>query len=148
MSATSTNLCPNVDRSDASSTTNVTEIYQFKIYLERSQPAIWRRIQIPGNCSFFDLHVAIQDLFHWSGLHLHKFEMITSKKYFYSDRKSQVYEYIGIPNRTLSDHFCILPEKETRIDDQFSIIRSKCVYTYDCGNAWVWVMFVYCLTPI
>ncbi|MBA7536362.1 hypothetical protein ES705_28625 [subsurface metagenome] len=36
-------------------------IYQFKISLKRIKPSIWRRIQVPENYSFLNLHVAIQD---------------------------------------------------------------------------------------
>ena len=36
-------------------------VYQFKITLKGSKPSIWRRIQVPENYSFWDLHVAIQD---------------------------------------------------------------------------------------
>lgn len=36
-------------------------VLQFKITLQDIEPAIWRRIQISDLCSFWDLHVAIQD---------------------------------------------------------------------------------------
>ena len=40
-------------------------VYQFKITLQGIQPVIWRRIQVPTNYSFWDLHVAIQDSMGW-----------------------------------------------------------------------------------
>jgi hypothetical protein len=40
-------------------------IYQFKIELTGITPLIWRRIQVPENYSFWDLHVAIQDAMGW-----------------------------------------------------------------------------------
>jgi len=48
-------------------------VYQFKITLCEIEPAIWRRIQVPGNYSFWDLHVAIQDAIGWLDYHLHAF---------------------------------------------------------------------------
>lgn len=50
-------------------------VLQFKITLQDIEPAIWRRIQISDLCSFWDLHVAIQDSMGWLDCHLHHFEM-------------------------------------------------------------------------
>lgn len=126
---------------DASST-NDTEIYVFKIALQHIKPPIWRRIEMPENKTFFDLHVAIQDLFHWSGDHLHKFEMVKPKRDFLAMFLSGNYvldEYIGIPDKWFVNDFKILPERETIIRDQFALAdnKKKCVYTYDFGFEWV-----------
>lgn len=40
-------------------------VYQFRIVLKDTKPPIWRRIQVPDNYSFKDLHVAIQNLMDW-----------------------------------------------------------------------------------
>jgi hypothetical protein len=48
-------------------------VYQFKITLGGSTPPIWRRIQVPETYTFWDLHVAIQDVMGWSGHHLYDF---------------------------------------------------------------------------
>jgi Plasmid pRiA4b ORF-3-like protein len=40
-------------------------ILQLKITLNDSTPKIWRRIQVPAEYTFFDLHVAIQDAVGW-----------------------------------------------------------------------------------
>lgn len=48
-------------------------IYQFKITLKEITPSIWRRIQVPSQCSFWDLHVALQDAMGWFDCHLHIF---------------------------------------------------------------------------
>lgn len=118
--------------------TTATEIYQFKIALKYIKPPIWRRIQVPENFTFFDLHVAIEDLFKWSGLHLHKFEMAKPKRTFLQfDGHFELDEYIGIPDAAFANDYNILPEKETRIADQFSIFNNKCLYTYDFGSEWV-----------
>ena len=50
-------------------------MYQFKITLTEVRPPIWRRIQVPGTCSFWDLHVAIQDAMGWRDCHLHLFRL-------------------------------------------------------------------------
>ena len=43
------------------------KVYQFKITLEGIKPAIWRRIQVSENYTFWDLHVAVQDSMDWAG---------------------------------------------------------------------------------
>ena len=51
------------------------KVYQFKITLRYIEPPIWRRIQVPGTYTFWDLHVAIQDAMGWEDYHLHEFVM-------------------------------------------------------------------------
>lgn len=51
-------------------------IYQFKVTLERVSPPVWRRIQVPENYSFWDLHVAIVDAMVWLDYHLHEFKVV------------------------------------------------------------------------
>ena len=50
-------------------------VYQFKISLYEIEPLIWRRIQVPANYNFWDLHVAIQDAMGWLDYHLHAFRI-------------------------------------------------------------------------
>ena len=40
-------------------------IYQFVVTLKHTEPAIYRRIEVPKTYTFWDLHVAIQDAFGW-----------------------------------------------------------------------------------
>lgn len=51
------------------------EIVQLKIVLLGAKPQIWRRIEMPGECTLGDLHTAIQVLFGWEDAHLHEFEL-------------------------------------------------------------------------
>lgn len=50
-------------------------VFQFKISLLGTDPPVWRRIQVPENYTFYDLHVAIQDAMGWLDYHLHMFEI-------------------------------------------------------------------------
>jgi hypothetical protein len=54
-------------------------VYQFKITLNRSQPPIWRRIQVK-NCTLDKLHEHIQTAMGWTNSHLHDFR-IDEKRY-------------------------------------------------------------------
>ena len=50
-------------------------VLQFKIELLDTSPVVWRRIQVPADYSFWDLHVAIQDAMGWTDSHLHDFTL-------------------------------------------------------------------------
>ncbi len=121
--------------------TSTPNIYQFKITLEGTKPPIWRRIQVPGNYNFHELHVAIQDAMGWSSAkgnyHLHQFELInpmTMKK-----------EVIGIPSDDeieIQGIFGLEPvpvikEEKTKISKYFSSTATKKAnYEYDFGDGW------------
>jgi hypothetical protein len=50
-------------------------LLRFRIELQESDPLIWREIEVPGDYTFWDLHVAIQDAMGWLDYHLHRFTM-------------------------------------------------------------------------
>ena len=48
---------------------------QFKIQIrDIKKPPVWRRIVIPGNFTFHDLHNTIQSAFGWWDEHLYQFQ--------------------------------------------------------------------------
>jgi hypothetical protein len=104
-------------------------IYQFRITLNDSKPPIWRRIQVPENYSFWDLHVAIQDVMGWEDYHLHEFEIINPS--------TNLKVNIGIPDK--DDFFGreVLPEWNQKIAKYFSMENQSAHYTYDFGDDWV-----------
>jgi hypothetical protein len=48
-------------------------IYQLHIQLEEIEPAIWRRISVPGKISLTHLHRLLQLAMGWENYHLHLF---------------------------------------------------------------------------
>jgi hypothetical protein len=52
------------------SATNPSMILQFKVTLKGAKPPIWRRIQVPKEYNFRQLHQAIIDAMGWAGIHL------------------------------------------------------------------------------
>jgi hypothetical protein len=48
-------------------------IYQFYIELQESDPLVWRRIVVPADYTFYQLHKAIQGAFGWENSHLFQF---------------------------------------------------------------------------
>ncbi|MBI4457309.1 MAG: plasmid pRiA4b ORF-3 family protein [Acidobacteria bacterium] len=106
-----------------------TEVYQFKISLQGLEPAIWRRIQVPGNYTFWDLHVAIQDPMGWLDYHLHLFRMLNP-----ATRKE---ESIGIPDEEEDLDLEISPGWEREISNYFSMENPAAEYQYDFGDNWL-----------
>jgi hypothetical protein len=109
---------------------NFEKVYQFKLSMKGITPQIWRRIQVPENYTFFDLHKAIQAVMDWDDYHLHEFEMPNPK--------------IGILQRigTECDDFEIfdesppVPEKKTKLSDYFTLENKAALYRYDFGDNW------------
>lgn len=52
---------------------NASKILRLKISLSDIRPSIWRVIEVPATCTFWDLHIAIQDAFPWDGTQSHMF---------------------------------------------------------------------------
>jgi len=83
------------------------KIYEFKITLLGISPPIWRKILVPDNYTFWDLHVAIQDSMGWTDSHLHEFEVINP-----SEAGKVI---IGIPDDSFDDERTILRSEERRV---------------------------------
>lgn len=104
-------------------------VYQFKISLREIKPKIWRRIQVPGNYSFYELHAAIQNSMGWGNGHLHQFTIknpTTGQK-----------EIIGTPSDDGFDFGpSIVPEQRAKIARYFDAEKKKAYYCYDFGDGW------------
>jgi hypothetical protein len=98
-------------------------IYQLKVTLKGSKPAIWRRLQVQGNTDLHRLHEIIQNTMGWSNLHLYRFE-IKGTKY---GEISPEDDYWGL-------HFEDAQSTQLRrvIDGE----KSKFNYEYDFGDNW------------
>ena len=103
------------------------KVYQFKITLKGIKPLIWRRIHVPENYSFWDLHVAIQDSMGWTDTHLHHFEIMNPS----TGRR----EEIGIPAEDYIDS-AIFAGWKRKIAKYFSSGNAKADYIYDYGDNW------------
>jgi len=103
-------------------------VHQFLIVLSEVKPLVWRRIQVPGTYSFWDLHVAIQDSMGWSDAHLHVF------KINHSDTGQPL--EIGIPDDEGISSVEQLPGHLIQIADYFSLHDDVARYVYDFGDDW------------
>jgi len=105
-------------------------VLQFLVVLCETDPLIWRRIQVPSNYSFWDLHVAIQDAMGWKDYHLHEFQVARPAKL-----RGKRIEFIGIPDNTVDDRQW-RPSWEVWLADYFDGDAQPVVYTYDFGDNW------------
>ena len=101
-------------------------LYQFKITLLRTNPSIWRRIQV-RNCTLDKLHERIQTAMGWRNCHLHQFK-INGERH-------------GDPE--LIDHgheedFQCVDSTQTQISDVVPPTgeRFQFDYEYDFGDSW------------
>lgn len=92
---------------------------QLLITLNDIEPAIWRRVVVPGDFTLLDLHRVIQIAMGWQDYHLHDFT-IRGKRY-------------AVP----SDEDFDEPENEetTMLRDVVKR-RMKFIYQYDFGDGW------------
>ena len=101
------------------------EIIQLKITLDKTKPAIWRRIQVERAITFFELHHTIQVVFGWKNYHLYEFDIDGHK--------------IGAPE----DYMKNVPSTDEGVIDSRIVTldlivepTEKFKYDYDWGDNW------------
>ena len=100
-------------------------VFRFKVELLGIQPSVWRRIEVPCDYSFWDLHVAIQDSMGWSDSHLHAFELPSGKDEF---------KEVGVPDPDgMSD---VVAGWKRTLKGFFEAPGDQLVYEYDFGDSW------------
>lgn len=104
-------------------------ILQFKIELSEIKPLVWRRILVPTDYNFWDLHVAIQDSMGWLDYHLHHFEI--------KGKGKKKEEKIGIPDfERLDDLPEVYPGWEIPVLQYYNDLGVRARYLYDYGDSW------------
>ena len=108
-----------------------TKVYQFKVTLQETEPLVWRRIQVPGCYTFWDLHCAITDAFGWLDYHLHLFTL--------PNPSTDALTRFGIPDEEDDDFmsYKTLPGWKTRISRFFTLVNNRAEYVYDFGDNWI-----------
>lgn len=101
-------------------------ILRFRIELQESDPLIWREIEVPGDYTFWDLHVAIQDAMGWLDYHLHRFTMPHPRT-----KQERVF---GIHN--LSQDCDDPPGWAHQVASMFTFRNDTALYEYDFGDDW------------
>ncbi len=102
---------------------NSNKIYRLKIFIEGTNPLVYRTIDIPSDATFFDLHQTIQKAFSWYDMHLHEFRTGTM---VIGDPSNDEFGDMGI-----IDGFTII------LDRVFHKPKDSIRYIYDFGDEWV-----------
>jgi hypothetical protein len=105
-------------------------VLQFKIALIGTDPPIWRRIQVPGYYTFYDLHVAIQDAMGWLDYHLHDFKIQPRRRTCINIRIESPFAIEEIEEQIP------LLTTEVPITDFLTEEGDRAIYTYDYGDYW------------
>jgi hypothetical protein len=92
------------------------------------EPEVWRRIVVPGNYSFWDLHVAIQDAMGWLDYHLHAFRI--------QNPETGDLDQIGIPDDSFENEARLVAGWEVPIAHYFRERGDRADYEYDFGDGW------------
>lgn len=112
--------------------TRAAQVLQFLIVLSKTDPLIWRRIQVPETYSFWDLHVAIQDAMGWQDCHLHEFQIQRPGR--------DAVDRLGIPDPECPDERSCKADWEVPLAAYFSwetLSEAPPVkYLYDFGDEW------------
>jgi hypothetical protein len=102
--------------------------YQIKISLKEIEPEIWRRLIIPGNITFRQLHQIVQASFDWLGYHLYKFQfpktVITEPDDSFA--AGELYD----------EDIVELDSNKIKINEFLDIYR-EFEYEYDFGDGWI-----------
>ena len=100
-------------------------LYHIKVVLLGSEPAIWRRLQVPGNARLDWLHAVLQVTLGWTNSHLHQFRVDGD---CYSDTRHNFAEFEGDPEIREASKFT-LRQVAPNVKDTIS-------YEYDFGDSW------------
>jgi len=106
------------------------QVFQFKVELQGIEPKIWRRIQVPVDYNYWDLHVAIQDSMGWLDCHLHHFEI--------KGKGKRKVAHIGIPDlEGFGELQEVFPGWEIAVIAYFNALGAEAMYEYDYGDGWL-----------
>ncbi|MCK4842877.1 MAG: plasmid pRiA4b ORF-3 family protein [Methylococcales bacterium] len=105
------------------SVSQLRNIYQLKISLTGSKPAIWRRVLVVSDSSLKDLHLTIQIAMGWSNCHLHQF---ISNGIFY-----------GIKDDDFDFGMEIEDENDYKLNQLLKSEKDFIQYEYDFGDGWI-----------
>ena len=124
---------------------STTSMLQLKIQLRNvTKPPVWRRVQIPSDITFLELHYVIQAAFGWYNEHLFKFQ----HRPYDREWTVEIPEDDGVDMSSagsfwgVAGMFGLGPEqKDARSTKVWPFLKSKhldkFVYIYDFGDDWV-----------
>lgn len=110
------------------------DVLVFKVTLNEVTPQVWRRIVVPAEYSFYDLHCAIQDAMGWEDAHLHMFRIdLRGKQKSNPKRHADDLITLSLPHEENDGD---KDERQEKLLDWFGEETKQCVYEYDFGDGW------------
>jgi hypothetical protein len=100
------------------------KMYQIKITLKNTKPAIWRRVQTNADISLNELHYLVQVVMGWSNSHLHQFDCAGQ---YYGDERLWQESF---------DDFDMKDSLTTKVEKVLKKEKDKILYEYDMGDSW------------
>lgn len=102
--------------------------FQLEIVLDLHIYKAVRKVIVPANISFYDLHKVIQEVFNWKDYHLYNFTIFRNKN-------KRDYERVVPCEESLEyDDRAILMEGLSL--DEYMNEKDSMIYTYDMGDYW------------
>jgi hypothetical protein len=105
-----------------SATAGGAPLYQLKITLQWSDPAIWRRVVVRADMRLDRLHEVMQEVMPWTDSHMHQFVL---GRTFY-----------GVPDLETDMGFETLDERRHTVAELAPAAKKKFIYEYDFGDSW------------
>jgi Plasmid pRiA4b ORF-3-like protein len=107
-------------------------ILQLKVTLIATDPPVWRRVLVPAEYSFADLHATLQDALGWTESHFHHF--LTANPF----KRNAAYKRIGPPMpEEFTDEEPVLDERKEKISAWLAKPDDMVFYEYDFGDSWM-----------
>lgn len=116
-------------------------ILRVRITLALEGEPVWRVIELPAGSSFWDLHVAIQDVMGWLDYHLHSFGVRDP------DDGSRVEIGIPLDDMPIDEEPPPLPSWRVPVLRFLNSEQPECTYIYDFGDWWVHELRLEALEP-
>ena len=95
------------------------------VVLRDTDPAVWRRLVVPGDLTLDRLHDVLQAAIGWHDAHLHRFFSSTSARA----------PYFVTPAH-LAEGETGTPEQQVRLDQLLRAVGDSVLYEYDLGDSW------------
>jgi|SRR5215469_15847131 len=100
------------------------EIYQLKVTLLGTSPAIWRRLLVPADLTLAQLHDVLQIAMGWQECHMHEFSA-GGRHFGQPDPEDRFMGMSPVEN-----------ERTVRLSSVLRRMGAKLIYTYDFGDSW------------
>jgi hypothetical protein len=108
---------------------NSPPVYVLRVSIAEIEPPVWRKLNVPGECTLGDLHNILQIAFGWEDDHMHSFTIKSTR-------------YGRIDDDTGFDYDDVVDEDAIRLCDLPLWSRQKFTYLYDFGDCWEHVITV------